>query len=135
MMPSRLVHLAWTLTALYAGFHFVMTHLPAGSVPDLPGRDKTWHFLSYGLMSGCLYLTLWIGGMPVRRTALVVVFSSALFALFDEILQGPVGREPELLDWIVDVAGAIVAATCLSLLRLGIRSKSKEPPVAPAPGD
>ncbi len=126
MNSLRLRRIGWTLTLVYACFHFVMTHLPVGNVPVLPGADKTWHFLSYGLLSGCFYLTLWMGGMPVRRTALMVVFAAALFGLFDEILQAPVGREPELLDWIVDVAGAIVAATCLSLLRIVLARRARE---------
>ena len=135
MNAPRLRRIAWTLTVFYAGFHFVMTHLPPGNVPAPHVSDKTLHFLSYGLLSGCLYLTLWIGGTNVRRTALMVLFAAALFALFDEILQAPVGRDPELMDWVVDVAGATVAATCLSLLRLVVGVKTNAPPVAPARGD
>ena len=125
---------AWTLTASYACFHFVMTHLPPGDVPHFRASDKTLHFLSYGFLSGCFYLTLWIGGMSVRRAGLMVLFITATFGVFDEILQAPVGRDPELLDWVADVSAAIVAVTCLSLLRVVLR-KSDKPPVAPAPGD
>ena len=135
MNPPRLRRIAWTLTALYAGFHFVMTHLPPGNVPHFRTSDKTLHFLSYGLLSGCFYLTLWIGGMPPRRTALMVVFAAALFGLFDEILQAPVGRDPELMDWIVDVAAAVVAGTSLSLLRVVLARRARDaddarPPLA-----
>ncbi|HEV2293721.1 MAG TPA: VanZ family protein [Tepidisphaeraceae bacterium] len=134
MTPRRLRRAAWTITALYAGFHFVMTHLPPGNVPALRTSDKTLHFLSYGFLSGCLYLTLWVSGISIRRAGLLVLFSSATFAVFDEILQAPIGRDPELMDWVVDVAAAVVAVVCFSLVRLAIR-KPAEPPVAPAPGD
>ncbi len=133
MTPPRLRRIAWTLTAFYAGFHFVMTHLPPGNMPTVRTSDKMLHFLSYGLLSGCLYLTLWIGAMPVRRTALMVVFAAAVFGLFDEILQVPVGRDPELMDWIVDVAAAIIAAACLSLLRVVLARRARGAEDAPPP--
>ena len=134
MTPARLRRTAWTLTALYAGFHFVMTHLPPGNVPHFRSSDKTLHFLSYGLLSGCLYLTLWISSMSIRQAGLLVLFCTATFAVFDEILQAPIGRDPELMDWVVDVAGALVAVACFSLVRL-VMKKREQPPVAPAQGD
>jgi VanZ family protein len=118
---------AWTLTALYASFHFVMTHLPPGHVPHLQASDKTLHFLSYGMLSGCFYLALWIGGMPAKRAGLMVMFVIAAFGVFDEILQAPVGRDPELLDWVADVSAAMVAVTCFSLLR-AIRARRASAP-------
>jgi VanZ family protein len=122
---------AWTLTAFYAAFHFVMTHLPPAGVPHFHASDKTLHFLSYGFLSGCFYLTLWIGQMPVRRAGLLVLFCTAAFAVLDEILQAPVGRDPELMDWVVDVAAATIAVGCFTLLRVALR-KTDKPPVAPA---
>ncbi len=136
LLPTpRLRRIVWLLTAAYAGFHFVMTHLPPGNVPHFRTSDKTLHFLSYGFLSGCLYLALWLGGMPVKRTALLVLFCAASFGVFDEILQVPVGREPELMDWVVDVAAAIVAVACFSIARLVLdrrarRSRDARPPLA-----
>jgi VanZ family protein len=126
---------AWTFTAFYAAFHFVMTHLPPGDLPLLRGSDKMYHFLSYGVISGCLYLALWIGGMSIKRAGLIVLFVTASFGVFDEILQAPVGRDPELLDWIADVSAALVAVTCFSVLRAILTrraqmSKDPEPPLA-----
>jgi VanZ family protein len=123
---------AWTLTAFYAAFHFVMTHLPPGDVPHFRASDKTLHFLSYGVISGCLYLALWVGGMSIKRAGLMVLFIVASFGVFDEILQAPVGRDPELLDWIADVSAAIVAVTCFTILRVVLsRTSAKDQPVAP----
>jgi VanZ family protein len=118
---------AWTLTALYAAFHFVMTHLPQGDLPRLPGTDKLYHFLSYGVISGCLYLALWIGGFSIKRAGLMVLFAVASFGVFDEILQAPIGRDPELLDWIADVSAAIVAVTCFSILRAILARRASGP--------
>ena len=123
---------AWTLTALYAAFHFVMTHLPPGDLPHFRASDKTLHFLSYGVISGCLYLALWIGGLSIKRAGLIVLFAVASFGVFDEILQAPIGRDPELLDWIADVSAAIVAVTCFSVLRLVLSRGASKESIAPA---
>ena len=126
---------AWTLTALYASFHFVMTHLPPGNVPHFQTSDKLLHFLSYGVISGCFYLALWIGGMGAKRAGLMVMFVIAAFGVFDEILQAPVGRDPELLDWVADVSAATVAVTCFSLLRWLLPKADTTPSVAPSAVD
>jgi len=86
------------------------------------------------MISGCLYLSLWLGGMSIKRAALMVLFLTASFGVFDEILQAPIGRTPELMDWVADVSAALVAVTCFTLVRLAIR-KRDEPPVAPVHGD
>ena len=132
--PPRLRRTAWMLTVFYAAFHFVMTHIPAGTLPSPHVPDKTLHFLSYGFLSGCLYVSLWLGGASIKRAALMVLLLTASFGVFDEILQKPVGRTPELMDWVADVAAALVAVTCFTLLRLVLR-KRDAPPVAPVQGD
>ncbi|MDQ3440825.1 MAG: VanZ family protein [Planctomycetota bacterium] len=134
MTPVRLRRTAWMLTAFYAAFHFVMTHIPPGNLPGVAVSNYLLHFLSYGVLAGCFYLSLWLGGMAIKRAALMVLFVTSAFAVFDEILQAPVGRTPELLDWVADVSAALVAVTCFTLVRLAIR-KRDEPPVAPAQGD
>jgi len=55
------------------------------------------------------------------------------FGVFDEILQAPVGRDPELLDWIADVSAAIVAVTCFTILRVVLSRTSAKPAIEPAP--
>lgn len=135
MNSPRLRRIAWTLTALYASFHFVMTHLPPGQLPPIRTSDKALHFLSYGFLSGCFYLALWLGGMASRRAGLMVVFCAALFALFDEILQAPIGRDPELMDWVADVSAAVIAAVCLSLFRTMLPARPDDGPLGPTVGD
>ncbi len=117
MTPPRLRRIAWTLTICYAAFHFVMTHLPPRNVPGMAVSNYVLHFLSYGWLGGCLYLSLWLGGMSMSRAALVVIAGAIVFAAVDELLQAPVGRSPDVLDWVVDVAGAVLAVAGLSLVR------------------
>src|SRR5687767_13488496 len=130
MTPPRLRRTAWMLTAFYAAFHFVMTHIPAGRLPAPHVPDKTLHFLSYGMISGCLYISLWLGAVSIKRAGLFVPFVAASLGVSAEILQAPVGRTAELMDWVADVSAALVAVTCFTLVRLAIR-KRDEPPVAP----
>ncbi len=115
---KRLQRAAWLVTGCYAAFHFVMTHLPPGNMPAVRVSDKTLHFLSYGLLTGCFYLAVWARGVHPRRTALIVMSGVAGFAGLDEVLQGPVGRSPEIADWVADVGAACVAVGSLWLLRL-----------------
>ena len=133
MTPTRLRRTAWMLTAFYAAFHFVMTHLPPGKLPSPHVSDKTLHFLSYGMISGCLYTSLWLGGMSIKRAALMVMFLTASFGVFDEILQKPVGRTPELMDWVADVSAALVAVTCFTLVRLIWPHRARKPESARPP--
>jgi VanZ family protein len=55
--------------------------------------------------------------------------------VFDEILQAPVGRDPELLDWVADVSAATVAVTCFSLLRFVLAKTTPKATVAPSAVD
>lgn len=107
----------WTLTLAYAAFHFVMTHLPATGVPQIGVGDKLLHFASYGLLSGCLYLSLWASAVRPRKAAGIVLIAAATFGAIDELLQPLVGRGQEWGDWLADIAGATVAVIGTSLVR------------------
>jgi VanZ family protein len=136
--PSRSAVLVrrtlWTLTLLYAAFHFVMTHLPPGGVPRVPVDDKVLHFLSYGFLSGCLSLCLWASGVAPARAAVVVLLSAAAYGALDEALQPLVGRAQEWGDWVADVAGATVAVAGMTLIRAS--TSALRPPLSDlAPGD
>ena len=107
----------WTLTLSYAGFHFLMTHLPPDGVPRVAVDDKLLHFLSYGFLSGCLSLCLWASRVPLWKSAVAVLLVAAAYAALDELLQPVVGREREWGDWVADVAGATTAAIGMTVIR------------------
>jgi len=97
---------------------FWATHVPrAEVVKQLPATDKELHFVAYFVLG--LIVPFWKLPLPlptVRRLVrwwCVVV----LYAAIDELLQIPVGRSCEVLDWCADAMGAaggvIVAAAVI----------------------
>ena len=96
---------------------FVLSHLPR--VPDwvigVPVSDKTLHYLAYLV----LVFLLWFSINPDRKVnwrgtnvwwvLLVVVWYGAL----DEWLQRYVGRNPDLVDFLADLAGMVTTLVVL----------------------
>lgn len=90
------------------------------SLPQSVPLTKRGHFLFYGLAA--LFLVLWARPKRDRIPAFVALF--VFLASATEILQIPeVGRTPHLLDWALDLGGALcgtlVALALCRLLRLG----------------
>jgi VanZ family protein len=116
-MPSRKTIRVLILCMLgaYWAFMFVMTHLPKPP-PIVPlVKDKTIHFLSYGLYGGLLYLAIWSFRPHWRLTGIMVVCSALIYAAFDEVTQPIFGRSMELMDWVADITGATIAAVTLTI--------------------
>jgi VanZ family protein len=78
-----------------------------GGLLGIPHADKLVHLSMYTGLS--LLMCVWCGVRRHVSRALVIaaVVSCVLagYAAFDEISQGPVGRDPDLRDWFADVAG------------------------------
>lgn len=90
----------------YAGLIFWLSDspLPTG-VPflELPGADRAYHFLEYGLLS---FLGLQAFSPATRRRFWGVLVLCWLYGLLDEIHQAWVpGRNADMLDWLVDGLG------------------------------
>ncbi len=103
-------------TSLYWVGMFTATHLPHARMPLIPLSDKTLHFLAF---TG---LALLVGSLFVLRkksrpaTAFLICLA---YAAFDEWTQLPVGRTPDVLDWLADAAGIAVGLTaCVAMRRL-----------------
>lgn len=126
----------WVLTGLYWAVLFTLTHLPPNRLPHGPSNDKLEHFAAYMVLSFMLGVTLW-QAFPARRRMipLAVFAAAALYGVFDEFTQIPVGRDAELLDWCADVAGAGVAAIVLFALQHWLSRRGRTAPdasIAPA---
>lgn len=109
----------WALTALYWLGIFTLTHLPARKLPRPPLNltDKACHGLAYFGLSMLVGLTLWVT-FPRRRGWLWLILAVGMgYGAIDEWLQIPVGRDCELLDWVADSAGTMLAVLILSLLQ------------------
>ncbi|MCB9557469.1 MAG: VanZ family protein [Deltaproteobacteria bacterium] len=113
------------ITVAYWVLLFVATHLPAERVvlPNFSHSDLVVHFVAY-LVLGLVVCLAWPASSQSRARAsatsnverprrwprLVLILIVLLaYAAFDEISQGPVGRSPELSDWLADLAGVCCA--------------------------
>lgn len=109
----------WTLTAAYWLGIFILTHLPAERLPRPPMNlgDKACHGLAYFGLSMLIGLTIWATA-PHRRGWLWIILVTGLsYGAIDEWLQIPVGRDCELLDWVADSTGVMLAVLILSIFQ------------------
>lgn len=105
----------------YWAFICYLTHAPR--LPNIGPSvsDKTAHFLSYGLLSGLLYLTLWLIRPASRWLPLIVLAIVLSYGAVDEWTQPFFMRDCDLLDWLADAAGATLAVTVLGTAHWRLR--------------
>lgn len=106
-------------TSRYAGPALVVyvlalligTHLPGSAIQDsISENDKILHFAAYAVLGllACNYMSARSVGS--LRGYLLLYFSLAAFAAFDELTQIPVpGRVSDWGDWWSDMAGISVS--------------------------
>lgn len=90
-------------------------------------QDKLWHFVAF------LIWTILFGGvLTIRKKKqprlLIILIYSASFGLLIEFLQFvlPIKRSPELLDFVADFLGSLVALGVLSFIFKKIFSNTSE---------
>lgn len=100
--PARLICLA------YAAALFTLTHMPIPpqAAAAAASWDKVFHCGAYGVLA---LLTAWAALCPRRLEfpLMPVLLGLMLFAGLDEVLQGPVGRTPDVADWLADTLGIL----------------------------
>jgi VanZ family protein len=122
--------------AVYWVALFVGTHVPVPpDIVQLAGSDKTLHFLAYLGLS----LLIAVCVRPRGRTYLWLLLGLAAYGAIDELLQIPVRRSADVVDWLADVAGAAAGLATyalgnrlLAVLRQNSHS-AKETAPSPAP--
>jgi VanZ family protein len=126
MLPriiSLLLALAWM------GWIFYLSHQPSVDIPSLfPYQDKVMHFVAYGVLA-----TFLLGSLPAplpgygRTQVLLATGLASLYGISDEFHQSFVpGRQPDVLDWLADSAGALVAAMLLAQLSRWLMQKRNQ---------
>lgn len=120
---SRLDILLWFLTALSAALTLVFS---IGLVPPkangFPHADKVWHGLAYFTTTMLFLLAaVWRPGRgagPFPRAGIVLALLGSAAGGVVEIAQGfTATRDPELLDWVVDMVGILAALGVVLMLR------------------
>ena len=118
--PRPLGRLCWGLTLLYWLALFAATHIPAPRLPPIPVKDKTAHFVGYGLLATALMVSLRASGRLRSTSAITVLAILLAYGAIDEWTQALpfINRSCELADWHADAAGTAVAVVvCSWLLR------------------
>jgi VanZ family protein len=120
---SRLDILLWVLTAFSAALTLVFSFgLDPPQVGGFPHADKVWHGLAY-FTTTLLFLLVAVwrpgrGAGPFPRAAIVFALLGSAAGGLVEVAQGfTARREPELLDWIVEVVGILAALGVVLMLR------------------
>lgn len=99
---------------------FILTTLPGQMAVTLDVSDKIEHFGAYGLLSVFLYLNLCFQNkfeilkkFPGTFTLLIASF----YGLLDELHQLLVpGRSADVLDWLADFLGSVLAVLIIKFL-------------------
>ena len=78
-----------------------------------PDADKLIHAIMFGGFTGAILFDLYRSGKELRRGVIVcVALGVALFGVLDECAQAilTVERSGDVLDWLADVGGIIIAS-------------------------
>jgi VanZ family protein len=113
--PSALLYVL--PAALYIAYIFVMGTAKNAETP-MDVSDKTAHFIAFGLMVPLLMRALryFIPTAPRARLLLVAVGMSSLAGALLEFWQSFLPyRSAELLDWVADTTGAVLALVLVAL--------------------
>lgn len=106
---------------IYWPFLFWLTHIPVPSIARQSGMsDKTMHVLAYFVLT----FLVWFAISPYKKVnwhtmkVWIVLGIISLYALIDETIQGleRVGRSADIIDFVSDLFGVVLALGMLSFL-------------------
>lgn len=114
--PRPLLRVALRLAlAAYTLVLVIGTHIPQppDELMQIPGADKSLHFLAYSALALLAALN-WFWGSSTNWTRAVWLLAAlATFAALDEITQIPVGRQADLRDWLADMSGVLAGVAAV----------------------
>lgn len=109
---------------LWAGAIWASSEVPGTGLPSVPGLAPAAHFVEYAILA-----VLVTFAMSPRKTLavriLVAVLLATAFGVMDELHQSfTPGRTPDVMDVVVDSAGAALGATIVGRTIDSIRAKN-----------
>ena len=111
---------------------FAATHVPDEHIPATPGGPAVMHLLGYFVLTVLFTATLSVHRVRRARRILLAAIVMPLYGALDEWTQSFVGRDADIMDCLVDVAGAVAAMVVVELL-LAARTRRKENDSSPSP--
>ena len=116
-MTWRLIYgylaLAWMAVIFY------LSHQPSLPTPQMfSGQDKLFHALVYGVLASLFLMSCRPEKDSYTKTQITgSILIASLYGISDEIHQYFVpGRSADVLDWVADTAGALLAVLLLAFL-------------------
>lgn len=103
---ERLRQACGGILAVYWVAMFIATHLPPSQVSIPGGSDKSIHALAFFGLGFLLSLWKWFKRPQSIATSIRTWLMILGYACVDELLQGPVGRTPDIHDGFADMIGA-----------------------------
>jgi hypothetical protein len=101
---AKQLTLRWAPAVVWMGAIFAVSSIPGSNLPG--GYSFQGHFGEYAVLGILVTLALSPGPIGWRRALLALAVCS-LYGMSDEIHQAFVpGRQPDVLDWATDTAGA-----------------------------
>lgn len=101
-----------TLLVAFAVGILVLSLLPKPpfSATVFIGMDKIQHWIAYTVLGFLVFLTIRGPGLHIIFYVGLSVFSCTMYGGLIEVLQGFVGRSPEIADFFVNLFGAIAGS-------------------------
>ncbi len=116
------------IAILYWVTWLILTHIPhLGPLPDIPGKDKTIHFVGYCIGTLLLIAVLVVNIFHHNKNAseqksekkigkrywllFALIISAMIIALLDELTQPWFNRTCSLGDWLADFGGILLGAS------------------------
>jgi len=97
------------LVLLWAGA-FTLTHLPPPAVPNFHAGDKTLHLVGYAGLASAFGVTMLAFGVERRRRLMLLFAIMLTYGAVDELTQPWFGRTADIVDWLHNAAGVVIAA-------------------------
>ncbi len=98
---------------------FWLTHIPVPDIARQSGMsDKTMHVLAYFVLT----FLIWFASSPYQKVqwskkkVWILLAVVVWYGAMDEYLQGRVGRSADMLDFVADLFGVVLALGLLSCL-------------------
>lgn len=115
--------LRWAMVAAWMTAIFVVSSMPSSLLPS--GAPGLGHLIEYSVLGGLLVNAL-LPTMSWRRAVALAVLIASLYGIVDELHQYfTPGRNPEVLDWIIDTLSAFAGALIAAGIARARRRKSK----------
>lgn len=104
---------------LYWPAIFVLTHIPVPRMifKNIQASDKTLHYLGYLILAFLLWFAIGPGKKVnwCRAAGWWALFVMVVYGAVDEWLQGFVGRDPDAMDFLANLAGSLTGLILLSI--------------------